>query len=253
MNTDIAKKSKKRVMLTFALPTLILFALSSFLIKPLYIGASSDVIYTDTVLVPILEILITIVDNLAYAVCFAGIIYSIFKFTLKKSFGAISVSFGIFFFKYLSAFVMDSLSYGYIETTDILLNLLYLAIDTVKLLLIVFLSNGAIKRYYKNRAESEKAHAVLGKRLVGIKEELFDKKAILSFSNPLHCSAFISAIVILSTEIISETRYYIVMGFFNSFASAMWMLTDYISDIIIATVIYALSLLIFSHFYKKDA
>ncbi len=249
MNTDIAKKSKKRVMLTSALSTLILFALSSFLVKPLYIAASSDVVYIDTVIVPILEILINIVDNLAYAICFAGIIYSIFSFTLKKSFGLIAVSFGIFFFKYLSAFILDSFSYGYIDTQIILLNLLYLAIDTLKLLLVVFLSTIVIKRYYKSKADRECAHV---KELIGKNEGLFNKRTILSFSNPLHSSAFISAIVILSTEIISETRYYIVMGFFKSFSYAMWMMTDYLTDIILAAVIYSVSLLIFNHFYKKD-
>ena len=252
MNTDATKKNKKRVMLTFALPALILFSLSSFLIKPLYISAYSNVLYTSTALIPILEIVITIVDNLAYAICFAGVIYSIFKFTLKASFGAISVCFGIFFFKYLSAFIMDSLSYKYIDPEDITLNLLYLAIDTAKLLLITFISNGAIKKYYKNRAESEKAHVVLGKNFLSIKEELFEKKSLISLANPLHRSALISAVVILSTEIISETYYYIEMGFFNSFGSAMWMLSDYLSDVIIAAVIYSVSLLIFNHLYTKD-
>ena len=252
MNTDIVKKRKTSVTLTFALSALTLFALSSFLIKPLYISAYSNVLYTNTVLVPILEILITIVDNLAYAICFAGIIYSIFKFTLKKSVGAISVCFGIFFFKYLSAFIMDSVSYGYVNPTDIALNILYLAIDAAKLLLVVFFSNAAIKRYYKNRAEKEKAHAVLAKKLPNITDELFNKNVIISLSNPLHLSTIISAIVIISTEIISETIYYIKYGFFKSFASAMWMITDYLSDIIIVAVIYAISLLIFNHFYTKE-
>ena len=252
MNTDVAIKTKKRVMLTFALPPLILFSLSSFLIKPLYIGAYANVLYTDTILIPILETLISIVDNLAYAICFAGVIYSIFRFSLKKSFGSISIFFAIFFIKYLSAFIMDSISYGYVDPEDILLNLLYLAIDTAKLLLVVLFSNIAIRKYYERRAESEKAHAVLGKKILGVKEELFDKKAIISLSNPLHRSALISAIVILSTEIISETYYYIEMGFFNSFASSMWMVTDYLSDIIIAAVIYSTSLLLFNHLHTKS-
>lgn len=252
MNTDVNKKSKKRVILTFALSALILFSLSSFLIKPLYISAYADVTYTNTILIPILEILITIVDNLAYAICFAGVIYAIFRFAVKKSFDAVLVCFGIFFFKYLSAFIMDSVSYKYVDPDDIVFNLIYLAIDTVKLLLVVWLSSSAIKQYYKNRSELEKAHAVVGKKLPTVKEELFGKKTIVSFSNPLHRSALTSALVILSTEIISETYYYINMGFFNSFASSMWMLTDYISDIILTAVIYSVSLLIFNHFYTKE-
>ena len=247
---NIDKKSKKRILITLSVSALLLFSLSAFLIKPLYIGINANVLYRNTMLIPVLEMLILVLENFAYGICFAAVIYSVFRFSLQTSVDTISLCAGTLLFKNLSAFAADSVSAGYIDINDLLLNLLWFSFDLIKLLLVIIISTALIKQFYKKDAltspTSEKD------KKLSVCDEILGKKFFFSKHNPLCTSALASALIILSTELYSETRYYIANGFFASFKYSLWMISDYILDILITCIIYLLSLYLFTHFHSKE-
>ncbi len=238
-------KKAKRILLTLTLSTLLLFAICSFLIKPLYISLNANVLYRNTVWIPIIEMLILVLENLAFALCFASAVYSLFKFTARKAISVFSVCAGTLLFKNLSAFIADSVSVGYISSSDLLLNLLWFAIDLVKLIAVILISQAIIKSFYKRSA----AEGIKNRSPI---DEIFERRFFFSKHNPLCTSALTAALVILSTELYSETRYYIYNGFFASFKYTVWMISDYLLDILIGCMIYAVSLYVFLYFISKE-
>ena len=233
------KKAKKSILLTSAMSTILLFAVCAFLIKPVYISMNSNVLYNNTALMPIFQTVILVLENLAYAICFASAIYSIFRFSLKGALPTLFISASTLLFKSLCNLLTYFITIGYFDLGDMLIYLRDFSIDLIKLVCVVLLSLFFIKRFHKRQADASQ-----GTELVY--DELFSKKIVPSRRNPLSLSAIVSALIILSTELIAETSYYIAYGFFIT------MIFDYITDILIALMIYTVSLYIFSHFHAKE-
>jgi len=78
---DIVLKNKKRLLRILIVSCTVLFSLYCFVLAPLYTHMCADIVFAVTVLPEILKFIIEIVDIIAYAVCFAAIIYSIYRYT----------------------------------------------------------------------------------------------------------------------------------------------------------------------------
>ena len=244
------KKTKRSLLLTFSLSTILLFAICSFLIKPLYISLNSNVLYQSTVLIPIIEMVILVLENLAYTICFAAAVYSIFRFSLKGALPALFLGAATLLFKSLCNLLSYSITIGYFDADDMLYYLRDFSIDLIKLICVVLLSLVFIKRFLKKRTVLEISNE--DNSGTPAYNELFNKKIFFSKANPLCYASIASALVILSTELFTETRYYITYGFFVSFKYTVLMISDYLLDILIALMVYTVSLYIFSHFHSKE-
>ncbi len=258
MNTDlnlksnINEKGRKRLLLTLLISSAVFLVLSSLILTPLYIYTCSDVVYLKTVLPEILEIIIDIVDVAAYAVCFATIIYSIFKFSFKKSTGLIFIYCGYVFLKYLVNLVISSVVDGVFSPSDIIYVVIYFALDIIIFSIILLISNIFLRRYYERRATVEKANNTLGKKTDSVYDELFAVKKFFSPKNPLQCAALVTGMILSAAKLLSRIRYDIFYGAPTSLADGMWMLTYYVSDILIALIVYAISVYMFAHFEGKE-
>ncbi|MBO5416238.1 MAG: hypothetical protein J6A83_06375 [Clostridia bacterium] len=252
LNADITKRSRKRLLLTLIVASAVFFALSSLILSPLYIYTCSDVVYATTALPEIIDIVIDIVDVAAYAVSFSIIIYSIFKFTLKKSIGLIFIYIASVALRYLANLIITTISDGAFSVDEVFYVLIYLTLDLVLFGIVLILPSILIPSYYSKRAVIEKANAKLGKKMPSVHEELFATKKIFSAKNPLHISALVTGIILSLVKIATRVWFDLYIGAPSSAADAMWMVAYYLSDILIALIVYAISLYIFAHFDAKE-
>ncbi len=256
MNIDsknnVNEKKRKRLFCTLLISSAVFLVLSSIILTPLYIYACSDVVYATTAIPEILEIVIDIVDVMAYAVCFSVIIYSIFKFSLKSSVRLILVYCAYVFLKYLANLVISSIVDGVFSPSDVIYVLIYLALDIILLALILTIAIAFMRRYYENRSVIEKANNTLEKKTPSVHEDLFAAKKFFSPKNPLQCAALVTGIILSAAKILSRIRYDIYIGAPTSLADTMWMIAYYASDILIAIIVYAISLYMFAHFEAKE-
>ena len=81
---DISAATKK-ISLTLIVCAAIFFSLQTFILNPLYVYTSSDVLFSTTPLPEIIGILNDVSYPLGYALCFASVTYSIFKFSFARS------------------------------------------------------------------------------------------------------------------------------------------------------------------------
>lgn len=254
MNTNPNFKSeniRKRLLITLLISSAAFLVLSSLILTPLYIQACSDVLYATTVIPELLEIVIDIVDVAAYSVCFATVIYSIFKFSFKRSVGLILLYCAYVFLKYLSNLVISSVVEGRFSPSDVIYVLIYFALDIFIFSVILLISFTFVRKYYEKREVIEKANKTLGQRTATVYEELFAAKKFFSPKNPLHCSALLTGIILSAAKILSRIRYDIYIGAPTSLADAMWMVAYYVSDILIAVIVYVISTYMFVRFEEN--
>lgn len=252
LNADTTRISRKRLLLTLIVASAVFFALSSLILSPLYIYTCSDVLYATTALPEIIDIVIDIVDVAAYAVSFSIIIYSIFKFTFKKSLGLIFVYISFVILKYLANLIITSISDGVFSPDEAIYVLIYLVLEFILFGIVLILPSILIPNYYAKRAVIEKANAKLGKKTPSVHEELFTSKKFFSTKNPLHLSALVTGIILSVAKISTRILFDMYIGLPTSFADAAWMIAYYVSDILIALIVYAISLYIFAHFEAKE-
>ncbi len=247
-----SNKTRKRLSRTLIISAAILFSLISFVLSPLYTYTCSDVLYAVTALPEIIEIVIDITEVVAYAVCFATIIYSIFKFSLGSSVKLMVTYCAAVFLKYTANLIISFIWDGAVSTPDFVYVFVYFALDAVILLTIVAFSSSFIRKYHEKRTVTKKSNNTLGKATPSIQEELFDGKKIFILSNPLHRSALAAGIVLSAIKIVTRILFDISLGAPTSVSDTLWMITYYVSDILIAIIVYAISVYMFTHFNAKE-
>ncbi len=258
MSTDIKKEShieqrtKKKLSRTLILSAAILFSLTSFVLAPIYTYVCSDIVFAVTVIPEIIDVLISILDIMAYAVCFSTIIYSFFKFSPKESVHLCVTYCAAVFLKYTANIIVTLISNGTIESADIIYVLIYFVLDLLLFTLVALFSGSFVKKYYKKKSITDKANSRLGIETSTKREEIFNSGKIFSKQNPLQCSALASAVILSAARIFSRLRFDIYVGAPQSFTDGMWMAVYYLSDILIIPIVYALSWLIFSNFDSKE-
>ena len=232
------------------LTTAALFSLNSLILSPLY--TYSCIEFSFTVIPEIIEIVIDILDVITYALCFSIIIYSIFRFSCKGSFHITIIYCAAVFLKYTANLIITFIIDSYIGFSDLWYVLIYFILDLFLLILILSFASYFIKNYYKQKTVLEKANNRLGIKNTSVKEEIFSSGRIFSKKNPLQLSALTMGIIMSVTKILSRIRFDIYVGAPSSLSDTLWMITYYISDILIIPVMYTVAWLVFSHLEKKD-
>lgn len=252
LNTTISNITKKRLLRTLIVTTAILFSLSCFVLSPLYTYMCADILFAATAMPEIIEIIIDITDIVTYALCFATIVYSIFKFSLKGSVSML-VSYGIaVFLKYSANLVVTFIFDGSVSPSSAVYVLLYFALDMIILLTVALSTASIFRKYNEKRNITKKANNALGKATPSIEEELFGGNKLFVRANPLHRSALLTGIVLSAIKIVTRILFDIAYGAPTTLADALWMIAYYVSDILIAVIVYAISVYMFTHFNSKE-
>ena len=249
--SDINTATKK-ISLTLIVCAAIFFSLQTFILNPLYVYTSSNVLFSTTPLPEIIGLLNDVSYPLGYALCFASVTYSIFKFSFARSKRPIIILCVAFFLRYIANYTVSSITEGGFRFWEFPSSvLLPFGLDIAMLAIICAIVCSRIKKYYEAYVTTQKANITLGNKTPSIHEDVFVDQALVSFKNPLHYSAAITGIVLSATKILTRVRFDLSVGAPSAAADVIWMIAYYVSDLLIAVLVYAASLLLFSYLERK--
>ena len=189
--------------------------LSSFIIKPVYIMLSADVMYMDSWLLYVFEILIKLFDIFIYSVMFTAAIY--FVFEKKKFIGLILMCGSISVARIVADVIMTAVFSGAISLRDLSVVGIQLAFE---LLLVALVYIFAVKIFAKGK------------------------------KNPLQISAIFAGGLLSINNILSRIVTDISYGAPESFGEVMVMAAYYLSDVLVAGIAYIIIINIFKLFKK---
>jgi hypothetical protein len=109
-----------------------------------------------------------------------------------------------------------------------------------------------MKRFHKQIADLEHSHARLGMPIPSPREHVFPYRSLFSFINPLQNIALKGGILLSATKILTRLIYDVQAGAPRSLADLLWIITYYASDILIGISFYAIALLLFTLYDKRD-
>ena len=191
--------------------------LSSFVIKPVYIILLSDVMYMDSWLLYVFEILITLLDIFIYSVIFATAIH--FAFERKKYTKLLLICVCILVARIVADIIMTAIFSGYVSANDLAAVLIQLCFE---LLLVSLVYIFTMKIFTK-----------------GIK-------------NPLQISAIFAGGLLSINNILSRIVSDIIYGAPASLGEALVMVAYYLSDVLVAGIAYIIIINIFKFFKKQS-
>lgn len=249
--TNIDSATRK-ISLALIFSAAIFFSLQAFILNPLYVYTSSNVLFSTTPIPEIIGILNDISYPLGYALCFACVTYSIFKFSLYRAKKQIIILSAAFLLRYVANYVISSIIDGGFRFAEIpAAVILPFGLDMLLFAVVCIIVRARIKRYYETYEQALKANIILNKKAPSVYEDIFENQKIISFKNPLHYSAALTGILLSATKILTRIRFDIAYGAPSGVADTIWMIAYYISDLLIVALVYAASLLLFAFLEKK--
>lgn len=244
-------KERKRLWLSLLLSLAFLVFVYSFVLAPLYTYSISDVLLYSTPLPEIIHLLLNVIDVLSYSICFSIIIYSILKYSLRRSWKLLTIYSTAIFTKYLANFLITSFVNRILDISDIFFIILYFVFDIIMLSFVCVFSCMFIRRFNERKRILEKSNRALGNTQNDIIQDLFATKKIFVKENPLHCSALATALILSATKLISRIYSDLYVGAPSSVVDLCWMIAYYLSDILIAIIVYTVSLFVFNYLNMK--
>ena len=225
---------KKRIRLCMILGALILFGLSCFVLSPLYVLSATNIVYSTTVLPELLDLLNTVCDIVAYAVCFSCVIYSIFLFSVKRSLHLVYIYCAAVFLKYTANVVLQVFFDGALpQLSDLAYVLASFIFDVITAVVIIFIAKGAMK-------------------IKSQKETYLPFQKLYSASNPLQRASLFTGIFLSAIRVLTRVIYDMGIGAPTDILDLLWMILYYMLDISICFIIYLLSLLVITFLNKKN-
>lgn len=250
---DISAASRK-ITLALILSAVIFFSIQTFILNPLYVYTSSNVVFSTTPIPEIIEIFNDISYPLGYALCFASVTYFIFKFSHTRSAKPIVILSVAFLLRYVANYVLSSIIEGGFRFSDFPASvLLPFGLDMLLFAIICIAVCVRIRRYYVAYESTLKANVTLSKKTPTIHEDVFEGAKLISLKNPLHYSAALTGVLLSAAKILTRIRYDLAHGAPSGAVDTVWMVVYYVSDLLIAVLVYAASLLLFSYLEKKTA
>lgn len=235
-NNNIYNLLRKKILMFFSVSAFILYSIYSFLLAPLHVYLSTNVLYSATALPELVEFIYTACELTVFFMGFACIIYFVYRLGAKKSFSMLLVYSIFTFYKLCTNFSM-SLIMGMMSSADdismaALTGLTYLIIELFVLALLFFIFILIFKK-----APSRK--------------NLIPFSHMIDLKNPLQKSALAAAVIISAFKIISRIIYDFFYGAPQSLSDFLWMVGYYASDIFIGVIAYFVIIYFLLHFDSK--
>ena len=248
--TKILKTNKKDVLYyIMVISCVILFSLSSLVITPIYVNVSTNIVTSVTALPAILEIILEILDILAFAFCYATVIYSACMRTFSKTLRLCIIYVTACFVRRCASLLITGIIYSGVSDTDIFSVILYLILETAQIAIVATLANSAAKKYHERRVEIKKAADIVGD-VRNIPKIDFSK--VFSKDNPMLVSVLKSGILLSAIKIVTRIIYDINYGAPSGFSEILIMSVYYFSDLLICVIFYTVCWLFLSKLYRKE-
>ena len=219
------RNSKKRIYVLTIVICSVIFALSSFLIKPLNISFSTDIMLMDSWVMYVFDVLLVLCEVAAYSVMFAAVIFFVLSengFPKKL----ILICALVCALRRFADIIMTVIFYGALSLEDLYLVIFYIAVELLQIFVVWFLT--------------KRCKNVFSKEALPLKKP-FDKENPLQVS-ALLAGAFLSLVKVVS-RIIYDISYSLFVGPPQNVGEILAMAIYYLSDIAITFISYALILL----------
>jgi len=239
-NTEFSLKRTKKILRgCVILTTLVLFGISCFLLSPMYVMLSSNILYRGGFAANLVNILNNVLYLAVYAVCFSTIIYSVYRCGTRSSLSLVMIYAAAIFLRYVANIIVQAFIDGalplFAELYPTVFGFIFDFLTVLGVLLIAHLCLSSV-----NRLPREKKRNLLP----------FDK--LFSLSNPIQRSAFFTGILLATIKVATRVVYDIGYGAPTSALEILRMAVYYLSDVLICAVIYLFSLLVILSIHKKD-
>lgn len=232
VNFNLGGSMKKRYNLRLALSSFLLFALIVFVLGPVLISVGTNIVYADTVLPNLLDILVDIVQIAAFVISYSIIFYCAYKLTVKQVKDQIFIFLSALLFYYVANTLVSYFSAISFDPVE----LVYTAISFALELLLhgVIIGCGL---YIINK---------------GAKEKSLPFKTRISFSNPVQRAIGITALVMSGSKVIERIIYDFRIGAPKSTIEVLEMVIYYASDLLVGVAVYFVMTYLILMFYSRD-
>jgi hypothetical protein len=201
-----------------------LFVLSSVVLKPLYIFFISDVVWSGTFLVNLLEVTLDLFELLAYSTSFAVVIYSVLLSDDARGVKVLIAEFMLLaFVRRILDIVMTIVIYGALEAIDIVSVLFALAMEFIQIFIVYII-----------------AVSLLKKEIIAF----LPAKKIYSKKNALQVSALCAGGILSAVKIVSRIIYDIDYGAPESLIEVCSMVLFYSLDVLVAIISYVIIIVV---------
>ena len=252
--------SVRRMCRLTVLVSAVCFAITSFVLSPIYIKYASDIIYAEAWWVYLLYYLTEegLLDLAVFAVCYPAAMYAVWIAGLK---GAIRVPVTFILLtlaRFVVNFFMTAITDSALPGMDDFLSfdLPYISalflLEALQYALIIALTLW-VKRRYARRCEQLAADGLLAGKDVEI-PALFPFTTLISVKNPLQLSALWLGIWMFVSRFASHQIYQYTLYVTSGYTDGLTVMAlDLISDIFVGVIFYFAAILLFTRFYRKDA
>ena len=169
----------------------------------------TNVLYMNSPLVQVLDIVTTVIDIFAFAISTCVVIYGIYLYGAKALKTLYAAYFCITVFHYVAILLIEwAIFPGKIPVEESVLDsilalvlyllenlFLFVILDCLRLFLVVFVTAKLLNRHRVDQKEFNRKANILGLEQKNSKEGLFPFEKFVSFKNPIQIGAFATAVI----------------------------------------------------------
>lgn len=219
----IASDSRARVKLNIglALCMTLIYAIYCFVLVPLTISLSVNVMYSDTLLPTVLEIIYDAAELLAMCIGYAASIYAIYAFGVREAIPSMIIFCALTLFKYISNIVMDmangNLDFEVLFSEELWALILPVVLELIQYFVVVIIAKKVISAHKKIISNRNKSLVALGREvpqgdgIYPFSNGIFDKK------NPMVRMTFWVSMVVLITSSVQAVPYFLILSYIQGF------------------------------------
>jgi hypothetical protein len=249
---DVRKGARLGLVLTILCAAA--FGIITFIIKPVTVWSMSFSPYNLTPLPYFMNIVYQLAENVAFALCFAVIIYGAVAREAKKAWLLFLIYAAASVLRHAADLAITYFSFSFVDATDVFnagANLLFELICTLTVLIISICIGS---RYNQRKAEIQKAARNTGDLT---KVQTLNISSLYSRQNPLQRCALIAGILLsalkIAMRVSHDIKYISFYGVPADASEILLMVAYYLSDLLVCIVVYAICHIIFKYLIKKDA
>lgn len=236
----------------------LLYCLYCFVLVPLSIRFANDVVYADTALPTVIEIIYDTVEVLAISLSYAVLIYSVYRYGLSGSVASMIVFCVITLFKYFANLSMDWINYGFDVSElagDLFVILLPFLLEILQYFAVVLISHKIISSYVTAKEKRNLQLIENGKEELSENFGVYPFSGVVNMKNPIMKVAFWSGVVIAVTSTLQSVPFYFMVTYlagFPLFSVLSQIITSAIEGVVCYFAVILLEMMFFEQRTKHD-
>lgn len=229
---------QKRLTVILSVFSFGLASVNSFILLPLNISMSNNIIYQLSAFPLILSFLSTLTELLVFWIALAVLVYAISTIGFRSCRSLMIIYGASIFYKHAVNLIIDSVTKG--EFISSLLG-------STAFNVFIELAIAAFAILFTRRFITVNAGLAIKERVA-----LFPFERLFDLDNPVQKSAFVASLAITVPRIFSRIIYDIVIGLPSDLKDALWMVAYYLLDVVTGVIGYLIMILLIMSFRQKQ-